>query len=177
MRINGNVKKFFLAVFICTLLTTLVSGCLDKNSQQDPTGEEAYITITCEKAYEMKIEGKLDGNFEDRIPDKGIILDRTAIPLKKGDTVLQLLLRSCKERKIPTSYQGDTSYGTTYVDGINNLFEKDCGKKSGWMYKVDGKFPMMGTDKYKLKGGEEIQFIYTCNNGKDIGAKLETDKK
>lgn len=177
MRINRHFNIKNLAIFIILFISLLVSGCSDRGGKQDLTGKEAYITITCEKAYEMKKAGKLEGNFEDRIPENGIILERTAIPLKKDDTVLKVLLRSCKEREIPTSYQGNTSYGTAYVDGINNLFEKDCGKKSGWMYKVDGQFPMMGTDKYRLKGEEEIQFVYTCNNGKDIGAKLETDEK
>ncbi len=71
------------------------------------------------------------------------------------------------------SYQGETSIGTAYVDGIGNLFEKDCGKKSGWMYTVDGDLPMLGVDEFDLKGGENIVFMYTCNNGKDVGWSVD----
>lgn len=186
LKIN-NFKKvstsFLVAVLI--VLMTVLAGCSggnggmsktgdDKSTKQaDLTGKTAKITIECKTAAEKKSTGELKDAVEAVIPSDGIILPETEVKLKNGDTVLSLLLRVCKEEKIHTSYQGETSIGTAYVDGIGNLFEKDCGKKSGWMYTVDGDLPMLGVDEFDLKGGENIVFMYTCNNGKDVGWSVD----
>ena len=181
-----NVSTRFL-VAVLIILMTVLAGCSggsggmsktgdDKSTKQaDLTGETAKITIECKTAAEKKSTGELKDAVEAVIPSDGIILPETEVKLKNGDTVLSLLLRTCKDNKIHTSYQGETSIGTAYVDGIGNLFEKDCGKKSGWMYTVDGDLPMLGVDEFDLKGGENIVFMYTCNNGKDVGWSV--DKK
>ncbi len=39
-------------------------------------------------------------------------------------------------------------YNSYYVEGIGNLYEFDCGKESGWMYKVNGRFPNYGCSSY-----------------------------
>lgn len=41
------------------------------------------------------------------------------------------------------------------------------------MYTVDGDLPMIGVDDYDLKGGENVVFLYTCNNGKDVGWSVD----
>lgn len=55
----------------------------------------------------------------------------------------------------------DPSKGT-YVVGINNLDEKDCGSASGWMYKVNGTAPMTSCGKYKMDSGDNLVFYYVC---------------
>ena len=46
---------------------------------------------------------------------------------------------------------------STLVDErINQLYEFDCGKKSGWMYSVNGVFPNYGASSYKPKDGERL---------------------
>lgn len=183
----NNFKKastrFLVAVLI--IMMTVLAGCSggsggtsktgdDKSTKQaDLTGKTAKITIECKTAAEKKSTGELKDAVEAVIPSDGIILPETEVKLKNGDTVLSLLLRTCKDNKIHTSYQGETSIGTAYVDGIGNLFEKDCGKKSGWMYTVDGDLPMLGVDEFDIKGGENIVFMYTCNNGKDVGWSVD----
>lgn len=56
-----------------------------------------------------------------------------------------------------------------YVEGINNLYEFDCGQLSGWMYNVNGWFPNYGCSKYTVQDGDVINWVYTCNLGKDVG--------
>lgn len=34
-------------------------------------------------------------------------------------------------------------YNSAYIEGINNLYEFDCGELSGWMYKVNGLVPQL----------------------------------
>jgi hypothetical protein len=59
-------------------------------------------------------------------------------------------------------------YNSAYVEGINNLYEFDCGNLSGWMYCVDGWYPNYGCSRYQLKDGETVEFRYTCDLGKDV---------
>ena len=51
------------------------------------------------------------------------------------------------------------------------LYEFSCGPLSGWMYRVDGEFPNYGCSKYELSDGQNIEWVYTCNLGKDVGCE------
>ena len=68
-------------------------------------------------------------------------------------------------------YNGpDTNvYSTVMIRGINYLYDFSCGDLSGWMYKVNGKFPGKGCSGYKLKDKDKIEWVYTCDLGKDVG--------
>ena len=44
-----------------------------------------------------------------------------------------------------------------------------CGELSGWMYKVNNKFPKYGCSNYNLKDGDDIVWSYTCDLGRDVG--------
>ncbi len=184
---SNKLKRMSIRLLVAILIVcvAMLAGCSggiggtsktgnDKSTKQvDLTGKTAKITIECKTAADKKSAGELKDAVALVVPEDGIILPETEVKLKTGDTVLSLLLRACKANKIHTSYQGETSIGTAYVDGIGNLFEKDCGKKSGWMYTVDGDLPMIGVDDYDLKGGENVVFLYTCNNGKDVGWSVD----
>lgn len=60
-------------------------------------------------------------------------------------------------------------YNSAYIEGINNLYEFDCGELSGWAYKVNQWFPNYGASRYLLKDGDVIEWLYTCDLGTDIG--------
>ena len=53
--------------------------------------------------------------------------------------------------------------------GIANIYEHDCGDNSGWIYMVNGSSPGYGCSNYKLKEGDKVEWIYSCDYGKDIG--------
>ena len=51
---------------------------------------------------------------------------------------------------------------------VNEVFnaenlEKMAGDMSGWLYLVDGVTPNVGSSACKLKGGEHIEWTYTCS--------------
>ena len=73
-------------------------------------------------------------------------------------------------------YQGaqDNVYGSAYIQGINFLYEYSCGPLSGWMYRVNGAFPDYGCSRYKPKDKDIIEFVYTCDLGRDIGGSFDT---
>ena len=55
------------------------------------------------------------------------------------------------------------------LDSFKNLFEFSAGSNSGWMYRVNGKFPNYGCSLYDVKSGDVIEWLYTCDLGHDIG--------
>ena len=60
-------------------------------------------------------------------------------------------------------------YGSYYIEGINQLYEFDCGQNSGWMYCVNGWFPNYGCSSYTVEDGDVIEWRYTCDLGSDVG--------
>ncbi|MDQ1236302.1 outer membrane murein-binding lipoprotein Lpp [Paenibacillus sp. SORGH_AS306] len=97
------------------------------------------------------------------------ILGSTSVPVEAGESALDLLKRVTRSKGIPMEYQG--SSGFAYVEGIDNLYEFDEGPTSGWMFKVNGNFPNMSAGAYKVQAGDQIDWLYTTDLGKDVGAK------
>ena len=59
-------------------------------------------------------------------------------------------------------------YQTTYIEGLGNLYEKDCGARSGWMFAVNGVFPNYGASDCTVQDGDSIRWLYTCDLGSDL---------
>ena len=90
-----------------------------------------------------------------------------------GETVFDVLRRACTAQQIQLEYSWTPLYDSYYIEGINNLYEFDCGGESGWMYKVNGWFPNYGCSSYSLKDGDVIVWCYTCNGlGADVGGSV-----
>lgn len=102
--------------------------------------------------------------------ETGVILKSTRVAYESGNTVLDLLKKVTKQNKIQMEYQG--SGGTAYIEGIQNLYEFDKGPKSGWMYSVNGIFAKKGAGLTEVKPGDRIEWVYTLDLGKDIGASV-----
>lgn len=99
----------------------------------------------------------------------GIILSATSVKVEEGDTVLDLLKRITRANKMQMEFSG--AKGFSYIEGIDNLYEFDHGAESGWMYRVNGEFPSKSAGAYTVKPGDMIDWLYTLDMGKDIGAK------
>lgn len=105
------------------------------------------------------------------IPDDGVILHEKTVLFRENETVLQVLRRELKREGI------HCEVSDAYIEGIQNIYEFDCGEGSGWMYKVNGVFPSYSSKFYKLQSGDEVVFLYTCNRGKDIGGVYGTQNQ
>lgn len=112
---------------------------------------------------------KVKENKKEFIPDDGVILKKTTVTFKDGETVFDVLKRICKENNIQMESSYTPGYDNYYIEGIAQIYEKDCGTKSGWMYCVNGTFPNYGCSDYKLKNGDVVEWRYTCDLGADIG--------
>lgn len=103
------------------------------------------------------------------VPASGVILS-TTLEITAGETVFDVLNRACTAYGISLEYAWTPAYDSYYVEGINNLYQMDCGPESGWMYKVNGWFANCGCSAYTLSGGENIAWCYTCKGyGADLG--------
>lgn len=114
------------------------------------------------------------------LPSDGYILKSTTVTVKEGSTAFDVLKKVCaenvctdncqycKKSGIQLEHVYSPSYDSEYVRGIHQLYEKDCGTRSGWMYSVNGIFPNYGVNNYKIKNGDKIQFRYTCDLGEDF---------
>lgn len=118
-------------------------------------------TISIECAEILDNMDSLKAGHEGFIPSDGVILNTYSVTAKAPATVYDLLKAACSENDIKLTEQ-KTLYGT-YIAGINNIDEKDCGAQSGWTYTVNGKYPSKSCDKYKLSNGDKVVFKYTCS--------------
>ncbi len=137
------------------------------NNQNTGTSSKKTVTITirCDTAVNngMHLESKWAGI----VPASGVILPVTTVEIEDGQTVFDVLAYVCSKYKIHMSYRGGTGSGC-YVDGINNLYEFDGGRWSGWMYCVNKWYPNYGCGVYYVKAGDVIEWNYTCDLGLDL---------
>ena len=103
------------------------------------------------------------------VPEDGWILKPMTVTFYEGESVFNILRRTCKQQKIHMEFENTPIYNSAYIEGINNLYEFDVGNTSGWMYKVNDWFPNYGCSRYQLKDGDVIEWVYTCDLGKDVG--------
>lgn len=122
---------------------------------------EITCTVSIECAEILDNMDSLKAGHEGFIPSDGVILNTYSVTAKASATVYDLLKAACSENDIKLTEQ-KTLYGT-YIAGINNIDEKDCGAQSGWTYTVNGKYPSKSCDKYKLSNGDKVVFKYTCS--------------
>ncbi|MEC0171280.1 DUF4430 domain-containing protein, partial [Paenibacillus graminis] len=103
--------------------------------------------------------------------EHGTIFAAAAVDVKDGESALELLKRVTRSNKIQMEYQGAKSFA--YVEGIDNLYEFDQGPESGWIYKVNGEVPGKGAGSYTLQPGDTVEWLYTLDMGKDVGAEVQ----
>ncbi|RJX39259.1 DUF4430 domain-containing protein [Paenibacillus pinisoli] len=103
------------------------------------------------------------------LPEDGVIYPAQKVTFYEGESVFDVLLREMKRNKIHMEFVMTPMYNSNYVEGINNIYEFDCGELSGWMYKVNDWFPNYGASRYVLKDGDVVDWVYTCDLGRDIG--------
>jgi len=103
------------------------------------------------------------------LPGDGVIFPAQKVTFYEGESVFDVLLREMKKHKIHMEFEVTPLYNSNYIEGINNIYEFDCGELSGWMYRVNGWFPNYGASRYSLQDGDLIEWLYTCDLGRDIG--------
>lgn len=180
-------KDILLILTVVLLIAVIISGTEIQSVDEyylthiddiKPDSKTVFISISCENIYKPENYPNLDESLKtDRskelLPPDGKILPLTEYVLRDGDTVYSILSRAVRYNKIQMEYQGarDNPFGSVYIQGINYLYEFSCGELSGWMYRVNGKFPEYGCSLYELSDGDVIEWVYTCDLGRDVGCE------
>lgn len=161
--------KKLIAAFLAVCIAATLFGCGGKR-------EEIYtctVSINCQTLLEEENYNKLKSEKREFVPEDGWILQPVEISFAEGDTAFDVLKKAVRENKIHMEFTETPAYKSVYIEGINNLYEFDCGKLSGWMFSVNGEFPNYGSSTYKLQDGDQVSWIYTCDLGADVGNEFE----
>ena len=130
--------------------------------------QPADITVTfsvrCDAALEKTEE--MSEELRGRIPEDGAIIPNRELGLPEGATAFDALITAAREEKIRMDYNGST-YGV-YISAIGFLREFDLGEMSGWMYRVNGEFPDCSAGAFTLGDGDVVEFVYSCDMGRDV---------
>ena len=129
---------------------------------------ECTVTVRCDTI--LNNYDKLDPAKAEFVPDDGIILATVKVPFTEGESALDATRRACDAYGIQLEYSWTPLYNSSYVEGINQLYEFDCGPESGWTFKVNGWTPNYGCSAYILQDEDAIQWLYTCVG---LGADIE----
>ena len=146
--------------------------------QEVTIGSTAYtctISIRCDAI--LNNMSLCDPAKTDLVPADGWILPPMTVTFYEGESVFNILQRTCKQQKIHMEFEYTPIYNSAYIEGINNLYEFDVGELSGWMYKVNEWFPNYGCSRYALSDGDVICWVYTCDLGKDVGGGYAVGNK
>ena len=137
------------------------------------------VRIECKTIYENL--SKLKSGKQPFLPTSGVILDNVIVELNGGESAFDVIKKACEENVctdkckycqasgVQIEYTYTPAFNNYYIEGIHQIYEKDCGTQSGWMYSVNGAFPDVGTSSYEVSPGDVIVFSFTCNMGEDIG--------
>ncbi len=148
---------------------------------QTTTEAKMYCTvrIECNTIYDNI--GKLKSGKKAFLPSNGVILDSVQVELTGGESAFEVIKKACEENVctdnckycksngVQIEYTYTPAFNNYYIEGIHQIYEKDCGTQSGWMYSVNGTFPDVGSSSYTVSEGDVIVFTFTCNMGEDIG--------
>ena len=133
-----------------------------KKEETKPVEKKTTCTIAIYCDSILSNMDKLKEGKEGLVPSSGCILSTMTVEFKEGETVFDVLVKACNRARIQLEYSYSPAYGSYYIEGINNLYEFDCGSSSGWKYKVNGSYPNYGCSSYKLSNGDVIVWTYTC---------------
>ena len=139
------------------------SGGSDGDAADTASGGVSTCTISIRCSSILNNMDKLKSGKNRYVPSNGVILATSAVEFRDGETAYDVTKRACSATGIQIEASYSPVYGSYYVEGINHLYEFDCGERSGWLYKINGWAPNYGCSEYKLKNGDSIVWEYTCS--------------
>lgn len=131
----------------------------DTKDQTAGSGHTCKVSIDCTDILEHK--DQLKEEKAEFLPEDGWILKETEEDFTPGETAFDVIKRICEEKKINVSVR-DAS-GSAYIEGINQIYEFDCGDASGWMYTVNGELPNYSYSEYEVQDQDKIVLFYVCD--------------
>lgn len=169
-----KVKKKRLRAIVIAVVLIALAGYVVYDLTAAKHTREITVTVSIDCSTLAADMSKLeDAALEDYVPSDGVILPPTEVKIEEGESAYDALYKICRKKDIHMEASFTPAYNSYYVEGINYLYEFDAGDLSGWMFNVNGEFPSYGCSEYVLKEGDAVQWLYTCDLGKDVGNEFE----
>ncbi|MGN0581996.1 MAG: DUF4430 domain-containing protein [Oscillospiraceae bacterium] len=167
-----NPKNFIFLLIAAGTVTLFIILTDFKSTDSYYSGTaETKENITGTVSFEIRCDTIAGKSDKDTIPEDGIILERDNYFIEEGYTVYDILNEAARKNKILIDSKGTSS--SVYIAGINNIYELEFGDLSGWVYHVNGITPSVGCGEYTVKDGDKIEWLYTCDLGRDLGEVYE----
>lgn len=161
-----HIRRALLPI-LCVLLAVL-TAC--GSPIEEPTPDRPLTcTISVSCATLLDNMDLLKDSKHGLVPEDGVLLPETQASFSQGESVYDVLQRTCQDNALHMEAEFTPMYDSYYVQGIGNLYEFDAGGLSGWMYAVNGWFPNYGCSQYELQDGDVVTWVYTCDLGADVG--------
>lgn len=191
--LNLSKKNNAKAVTVDSALSSETLGIYGKLYKEDPIKYAAYkpledlyyrevsvnLTVrgytTKSNVKPMAVEEKISASFELDGIDKMTIEKTDYRDLPETATAFDVFEKALNENGY--TYKAKGSYVQSITDKAGNtLAELDEGPNSGWMFKVNGKFPDKSMSAYGLSDGDCVTIYYTKDYTKeDFGMSYDTD--
>lgn len=133
----------------------------------EPTqAQTCQLLISCATILD-NIEDLAPGK-ENYIPEGGIIFPQSTVEFTEGDSIIDIVINTCNDANIQIDYEYSPIYDSYYIQGINYIYEKDCGSMSGWIIKLNGEPINSSANTVFPENGDIIEILYTCAFGSDL---------
>lgn len=154
------MKKYLKYIIIALVVICLGVLLWNNTETKNESENEMLCTITVECSDILNDINSLKEEKHLLVPKNGIIYTSSDVVFTDGETAFDVLKKKLKDENIPLDFSITPAYNSAYIKGINNIYEQDCGERSGWTYLVNGESPSVASSDYKLKDGDEITFTY-----------------
>ena len=124
------------------------------------------FSINCSTVFDNL--DRINAGIVETLPADGWIYLAKKVEFTEGESVFDILLRVTREESIHMESNSNPALKSKYVEGIHNLYEFDAGELSGWTYKINGKGMGYGSSSSYPKDGDIIEWVYTCDQGRDV---------
>lgn len=165
-----------LGIVIVLLIAVLFSVRFKKRGKSLTEAGSCRCTLTIRCDTILSNMDRLDPEKISLVPADGVLLPVTEVGFEPGESVFDILYKAVRAKNMHMEFSDSALYGSVYIEGIGNLYEFDCGDLSGWMYSVNGEFPMYGMSQYYPEDRAVIEILYTCNLGRDLGNSFDREE-
>jgi hypothetical protein len=162
-------KIITFAVIVAVLATAWFYGSNYSDTTPPPIPS---VTLTVRVDTLLNNMNMLNREKHEIVPEDGVIFPVTEVTVYEGESVFNVLQREMRRAQIHMAFRNTPIYNAAYIEAINNIYEFDAGELSGWMYSVNGVFPNVGVSQYILQHGDVIEWHFTLELGRDLGAEL-----
>ena len=152
----------------------------DSGSGGGGDSDEGMITVTMRLIGAKQAEKDVDLGAEEYMPDYVTWIATTSYKLEEGSSVYDLWLQATGDAGI-RSVGAEKNYVSAVFApsslGGYELAEFTNGKRSGWMYTINGRHPGFGLKEQELHDGDRVIWHYVNDYSYEVSDWFEADSR